>query len=157
MLILAYYKAHISTTTFISMSASYKWICIKFYQRWVLPQPGYDQQLRSTCIWIRIWCNKNDIRKIEEMRDQLSFLVILFLSSLRFQISQKNCFEFWESNNAQCENQQFMFSQGPQGGFKTASKNIKNTKVLFILILVISHCVTVVVNWTLPHSCINSP
>lgn len=32
------------------------------------------------------------------MRDPLSFLVILF------QISQKNCFEFGESNNAQCEN-----------------------------------------------------
>lgn len=96
MLILAYYKAHISTSTFISMSAGYKRICIKFYQRWVLP--GYDQQLRSTCIWIRIWCKKTDIRKIEEMRDPLSFLVILF------QISQKNCFEFGESNNAQCEN-----------------------------------------------------
>lgn len=150
MLILAYYKAHISTSTFISMSAGYKWICIKFYQRWVLP--GYDQQLRSTCIWIRIWYKKN--RRNERPAVFLSHLI--FRHHWGFRSVKKTVLNLVKATMHSVKTNR-LFSQGPQGGFKTTSKNIKNSKVLFILILVMSHCATVVVNWTLPHSCINSP
>lgn len=155
MLILAYYKAHISTSTFISMSAGYKWICIKFYQRWVLP--GYDQQLRSTCIWIRIWCKKTDIRKIEEMRDPLSFLVILFSIITEVSDQSKKLFWIWWKQQCTVWKLTVCFLRAPRVVLKPHQRISRIVKCFFILILVMSHCATVVVNWTLPHSCINSP
>lgn len=80
------------------------------------------------------------------MRDPLSFLVILFsvITEVSDQ-SKKTVLNLVKATMHSVKTNR-LFSQGPQGGFKTTSKNIKNSKVLFILILVMSHCATVVVN-----------